>query len=132
MDANQEATRQLLRAGPAALSRALGDPSIIRGLQDPAALEGALPFVEQQAAEPSFDVFDEGSELLVVSELRGVSEEQIRIYCYPAQVVVHLRGTGGRHCVPLPLRIDTTSVTYAFHNNILTIKARPEKGAAAA
>jgi HSP20 family molecular chaperone IbpA len=123
METDHETLRHVLRAGPSALARALGDPTIIRALRDP---ESPRPWplpIDEQTHEPSFDVFDEGNEILIVSELPGVGAEQLHIYGYAAQVVVHVRGRGSRYSVRLPLRIDPTSVSYAFRNSILAIRA---------
>lgn len=131
MDSDQENLRHLLRASPSALARLVGDPAVARALRDPEAPR-AIPWpAEGSMPEPSFEVFDEGHEVLIVSEMPGIGAEQIHVYGYAAQVVVHVRGRGSRYSVRLPLRIEPTSVSYAFRNSILAIRACPSEAAAA-
>lgn len=123
METDPKALRQILRAGPSVLARQLGSPEVLRGLQNPEELRFEAERIDEPRQESGFEIFDEGEEILVVSELPGVAARQLRIYGYVAQVVVHVRG-GSRHSVRLPQQIDPNSISYAFQNNILTVRAR--------
>jgi HSP20 family molecular chaperone IbpA len=122
MQTDPEALRNVLRASPSVLARQIGQPTMIRKLRDPAepqaqvVIDGPLP-------EPSFDIFDEGHELLIVGELQGVVAGQLRVYGYLSQVVIHVRGRGSRYSVRLPQYIDPASICYSFCNNILALRA---------
>lgn len=131
METEQANLRHVLRASPSALARTIGNPAMARALRDPGAPRPFPPLLEGPMPEPSFEIFDEGHEVLIVSELPGVGADQIHVYGYAAQVVVHVRGRGSRYSVRLPLRIEPTSVSYAFHNSILAIRACPSEAAPA-
>jgi HSP20 family molecular chaperone IbpA len=125
METDQEAVRRVLRTSPGALARTIGHPAIMATVRD---LEGSQLMalvVGERVSEPGFDIFDEGDEILVVGEMPGVSSEQLRIYGYATQIVVHVRGQSGRYSVRLPLQIEPESLSYALHNSIMTIRARP-------
>lgn len=113
MATDREALRRVLRSGPSVLARSLG------------AAEAVLQPLEPATDEPTFELFDEGDELLVIGELPGVTAAQIRVYAYPTAVVIHVRGGRGadRHPTPLPRRIDPASLSCTFRNGILVARA---------
>jgi HSP20 family molecular chaperone IbpA len=111
------------------LARTIGDPRIVNALRD---TDAPMPLpVAAYTHEPNFDVFEEGHEILIVSELPGVGVEQIRIYGYTTQVVVHVRGHGSRYSVRLPLQIEPTSISFTIRNSILEVRAGIYRAAAA-
>jgi HSP20 family molecular chaperone IbpA len=113
MAIDREALRRVLRSSPGVLARSLG------------AAEPVLQPAEVGVEAPTFELFDEGDELLVIGELPGVTAAQIRVYAYPVAVVVHVRGGRGasRQPMPLPRRIDPASLSCTFRNGILVARA---------
>lgn len=123
-----DARRQLLRSGPGALARLIGNPSVAKcARQQAAELERAVgepaPQVSAPAAayEPHFEVLDEGDELLVLAELPSARAWELRVYAYAGRLSVHLREAGRRYTHPLPVAVDAASVRPEFRNGILSV-----------
>src|SRR5689334_9486437 len=77
MEAAHNARRALLRSGPGALARVIGNPvvaaQIARSMSPPSVIETTIDSVPAMPVrEPLFDVLDEGAELLVIADLPGV------------------------------------------------------------
>lgn len=122
-----DARRQVLRSGPGALARLIGNPSMAKCIRQRAALleravgEPAAPAPAPARPEPHFEVLDEGDELLVLVELPAARAWELRVYAYAGQLSVHLCEAGRRYSHPLPAAVEPASVRPEFHNGILSV-----------
>jgi HSP20 family protein len=81
--------------------------------------------VVSDVREPLVDVFDEGSEVVVIVELPGVGEHEVTLNVVGS--VLSLMTTGLRRYVKLvhlPAQVNSDSLTQSFRNGILQIKIR--------
>lgn len=80
--------------------------------------------VVEEAREPMVDLFDEGDHLLVVAELPGVAENDIRFEVH--EDVLSLSATCGdrkyRKEVLLSAAVDAKTATSSYRNGVLEIK----------
>lgn len=79
-----------------------------------------------EVREPLVDVFDEGDELLVVSELPGVREQDIQIDVRGDILQLHAERGARRYakeCL-LPSPVNATDIRQSFNNGILEIRLR--------
>jgi len=76
-----------------------------------------------ETREPLVDVFDEGQEIVVVAELPGVGEDEIRVQV--RDDVLSLETTGEHRFakeILLPEAVDATSMQQAYKNGILELR----------
>jgi HSP20 family protein len=81
--------------------------------------------VVAEVREPLVDVFDEGEEVLIVAELPGVGEGELRVDVQDD--ILALETTGERKFakeILLPERVDPGSLRQAFTNGILELRLR--------
>jgi len=89
------------------------------------------PARKQPAAEvrePLVDVFDEGDVLLVIVELPGVDEKDIRITVDDDLLRIATRTRGRRYVTELYLPHPVGTVESTYKNGVLEIKLRKEIG----
>jgi len=78
-----------------------------------------------EVREPLVDVFDEEQEVLVVAELPGVGEEEVRVEVQDD--ILSLETTGERRYakeILLPQPVDATSLQKAYKNGILELRLK--------
>jgi len=78
-----------------------------------------------EVREPLVDVFDEAEELLIVAELPGVNEAEIKIDIQ--EDVLSLEAAGERKYakeILLPAKTDSASLQKSFKNGILELRLR--------
>ncbi len=78
-----------------------------------------------EVREPLVDVFDEEQEIVVVAELPGVSEEEIRVDIQDD--VLSLETTGGRKYakeILLPALVDAATLQKTYKNGILELRLK--------
>ncbi len=81
--------------------------------------------VVDEVREPVVDVFDEGREVVIITELPGAREEEITVEIRGD--VLTIESHGERHYakeVLLPSAIDGKSVQRKYNNGVLEIRAR--------
>jgi HSP20 family molecular chaperone IbpA len=130
------AGRRLIRSGPGALARLIGNPGAAAAVRQHAAEHERAVGAPAGPAERTpadwprdeivFEVLDEGDELLVLADMPGIDD--LQVYAYPNQLVVHLRAERQRSTHPLPVGVDPTSLRATFRNGILAVwltKRRP-------
>ena len=79
--------------------------------------------VVAEVREPLVDIFDEGQEIVIVAELPGVSEEEIRIEIQDDILI--LETTGERKYakeILLPGAVETTAPQKTYRNGILELR----------
>lgn len=123
---------------------ALGDGNVkaVYGFSVRMGLEGR-PVIEQfgnvqetesgtvvaETREPLVDVLDEGDHILVVAELPGVEETDVRAQVQEDILEISAERGDRRYAgkVPLPAAVDVSEVTLAYRNGILEI-VLPKQG----
>lgn len=81
--------------------------------------------VVAEVREPLVDVFDEGQEMIIVAELPGVSEDEIRVEIQDDVLI--LETTGERKYAKEFLLLDTvdaTTLQRAYKNGILELRLK--------
>jgi HSP20 family protein len=81
--------------------------------------------VVAEVREPLVDVFDEEQEIIIVVELPGVSDEEIRVEIQDD--ILSLETTGERKYakeILLPGAVDTATLQKAYKNGILELRLR--------
>jgi HSP20 family protein len=81
--------------------------------------------VVDETREPIVDIFDEPDTVLVVVELPGVAESEIELAV--EDDILSLKTTGQRRYakeILLPAPVDAASVSHAYKNGILEVKAK--------
>lgn len=85
--------------------------------------------VVEEVREPIVDVFDEKKHILVVSELPGVDEKDIKLEVEGD--ILKLTATGNSHKyareVLLPARVDSDTMKSSYKNGVLEIKLQKSK-----
>ena len=84
--------------------------------------------VVAEVREPLVDVFDEGEEIVIVAELPGVSQEDIRVEAQDD--IVSLETTGARKYakeILLPESVDAPTLTKSYNNGILELRLKKAK-----
>jgi HSP20 family protein len=83
--------------------------------------------VVAEVREPLVDIFDEGQEIVIVAELPGVAEEDIRA---EAQDDILSLETTGEHKyakeILLPEAVDATTLQKTYKNGILELRLKKE------
>jgi HSP20 family molecular chaperone IbpA len=85
-----------------------------------------LGFIREK--QPLIDVFEEEDHLLVLAELPGVDEKDVRIKADESTITITAENATRKYLkvIKLPTRIKTGSVQFTYKNNILQVKL--EKG----
>ena len=74
--------------------------------------------------EPLVDIFDEGDHILVVAELPGVTEGEIRIQAAEDVLTIEATGRDRKYAkdVQLPSAIDPAGLRQSYQNGILEVR----------
>ncbi|MHB8126380.1 MAG: Hsp20/alpha crystallin family protein [Desulfitobacteriaceae bacterium] len=72
--------------------------------------------------EPIPDMFDEGDHILVIFELPGIEENQLKMQIVDGYLQLRANGAQNyRVNIPLPCPVDEKTIIYLFKNSILEI-----------
>ena len=84
--------------------------------------------VVEEVREPMVDVFDEGDGILVIAELPGVSEDNIKIEVVGDILKIDSSGTDRKYAkeLLLPHKVKSESLKSAYKNGILEINLTKE------
>ncbi len=85
--------------------------------------------VVEEVREPIVDIFDEGDHILVIAELPGVSEEEIKLEIAGDILSLTASDTGRKYAreILLPGKVKPGSLKHSYKNGILEIKLEKEK-----
>lgn len=86
------------------------------------------PRIEEMG--PLIDVFELGEEVIVVTELPGVSGDEIKVEVSEDGRSLIIRAEGGRRyyrAIRLPARVDPSSVNTRYKNSVLEVKLKKKK-----
>ncbi len=78
-----------------------------------------------KSVEPLVDLFDEGQEMVIVAELPGVSEEEIRVEIQ--EDILSLETTGERKYakeILLPGPVEAATLRKSYKNGILELRLK--------
>jgi len=76
-------------------------------------------------AAPPADVFDEGQDIVVVAELGGVKEDEIRVQVEGKQLIVAV-GDRPTWKIALPAAVNRRGLTHCYRNNVLQVRLEKE------
>ncbi|NJO05024.1 MAG: hypothetical protein HC876_05560 [Chloroflexaceae bacterium] len=121
--------RAVLRSGPGAVARMLGNPTI--AAQVARQLRADTPAPARQSAAPLpperallVDVFDEQDEVLVVADLPIAEDSTLQVRV--EHNILHIDHTNGQatYRCKLPAQVDTSTLQQKFHDGILEMRLR--------